>query len=211
MPAFATALALGADGLESDAWVTADGVAVLDHDGLIGPRWRRVPIAKLRRDELPAHIPALGELYTGCGTDFELSLDLKADAAVGPVLAAAAAAGAEARLWLCHHQVLTLEQWRSAAGPAHLVWSTARRFLTPSGTPPVAELVGRGIAAVNLRAREWDAGLVAALHDGGLAAFGWDVQTAAELRRAADLGLDGVYSDHVDTMVEVLAAARRQM
>ncbi|MGA1075335.1 MAG: glycerophosphodiester phosphodiesterase, partial [Ilumatobacteraceae bacterium] len=31
--AFQLALRLGATGLESDAWLTADGVVVLDHDG----------------------------------------------------------------------------------------------------------------------------------------------------------------------------------
>ena len=34
--AFTLALRLGATGLESDVWSTADGEAVLDHDGVIG-------------------------------------------------------------------------------------------------------------------------------------------------------------------------------
>ena len=34
--AFALALRLGATGLESDVWLTADGEAVLDHDGSVG-------------------------------------------------------------------------------------------------------------------------------------------------------------------------------
>ena len=33
--AFQLGLKLGASGLESDVWLTADGVAVLDHDGLL--------------------------------------------------------------------------------------------------------------------------------------------------------------------------------
>lgn len=35
LEAFALALKLGADGLESDVWLTADGVPVLDHDGSV--------------------------------------------------------------------------------------------------------------------------------------------------------------------------------
>ena len=43
LEAFVLARRLGAPGLESDVWATSDGVAVLDHDGLVraGPRRRR--------------------------------------------------------------------------------------------------------------------------------------------------------------------------
>ncbi len=36
LEAFRRALELGATGLESDAWITADGEVVLDHDGVPG-------------------------------------------------------------------------------------------------------------------------------------------------------------------------------
>src|SRR5512135_1359533 len=72
LEAFALALRLGATGLESDVWLTADGRAVLDHGGFAGGRLRPRPIAQVARDDLPAHIPALAELFETCGTDFEL-------------------------------------------------------------------------------------------------------------------------------------------
>ena len=59
--AFQTALDRGVSGLESDVWLTADGVPVLVHDGVLG-KVRKRRIAELRRDELPAHIPALADL-----------------------------------------------------------------------------------------------------------------------------------------------------
>src|SRR5438034_10475764 len=74
LEAFALARRLGATGLESDVWLTADGVAVLDHDGVVGGRLRHRPIADVARTALPAHIPSLADLYAECGTDFELSL-----------------------------------------------------------------------------------------------------------------------------------------
>src|SRR3954447_5733934 len=84
--AFTLALRLGATGLESDVWITADGVAVLDHDGVVrqGMRRRgsrRGPTAVGPRPQRPAHVPTLEELYSTCGADYELSLDVK-DAAV---------------------------------------------------------------------------------------------------------------------------------
>jgi glycerophosphoryl diester phosphodiesterase len=46
LDAFALALRLGATGLESDVWLTADGVPVLDHDGVVrtGRAGRRRPL-----------------------------------------------------------------------------------------------------------------------------------------------------------------------
>src|SRR5258706_10404339 len=82
LEAFSLALRLGATGLESDVWCTSDGVAVLDHDGQAGSRLRRRKIRDVTRAQLPAHIPTLDELYAECGTDYELSLDVKDPAAI---------------------------------------------------------------------------------------------------------------------------------
>jgi len=84
LPAFELAVRLGATGLESDVWVTADGVAVLDHDGVVGGRLRRRPIAAVDRSELPDHIPSLEDLYRTVGVDLPLSLDVKDAAAFEP-------------------------------------------------------------------------------------------------------------------------------
>src|SRR5690349_21453831 len=112
--AFRLALKLGATGLESDVWVTADGVAVLDHDGVVRQGLRRRSIADLDRASLPPHVPTLEELYAECGTGFELSLDVKDADAASAVLAVAKAAGdgVATRLWLCHHDWERVASWR---------------------------------------------------------------------------------------------------
>jgi len=75
---FELALKLGATGLESDVWVTSDGIPVLDHDGVVRKSLGRTrPIAELHRAALPSHIPSLAELIDRCGTGYHLSLDLK--------------------------------------------------------------------------------------------------------------------------------------
>ena len=93
---------MGATGLESDVWLTADGVAVLDHDGKVKAGLRSRPIAGLDRRSLPAHVPTLEDLYAECGTGFELSLDVKDPAAAPIVAAAARAAAATMGLSLIH-------------------------------------------------------------------------------------------------------------
>ena len=64
LEAFSLALRLGASGLESDVWLTRDGIPVLDHDGVVRNSLRRKrPISTVDQADLPHHIPSLDELY----------------------------------------------------------------------------------------------------------------------------------------------------
>lgn len=204
LPGFARALQLGASGLESDAWVTADGVAVLDHDGLVRRGLRRQAIADLRRDDLPEHIPTLADLLALVdGRRAHLSLDIKDPQAAGAVLGEVGAD--RRRLWLCSPDLPQLLAWREGDAGVRLVHSTGRARLTAALEHP-AVLADAGVDALNLRAGEWDAGLVEACHGAGVRAFGWDAQQRSVLERLVGLGLDGVYSDDVATMVAVVGS-----
>jgi glycerophosphoryl diester phosphodiesterase len=201
LEAFALALAMGAEGLESDVWLSADGVAVLDHDGVVDG----VPIPRLERRALPAWVPTLEDLYRECGTRFELSLDLKHDAVADEVLRVADAAGATGRLWLCHWNWKRLVPLRAASPRVRLVDSTRVRHM---GTPPherAERMQKLGIDALNLHHSDWEPGLRDALRARGRRVFAWDLQELQTLRAALALGVDAVYSDHVDRMQAALA------
>jgi glycerophosphoryl diester phosphodiesterase len=204
LEAFSRALELGASGLESDAWITADGQVVLDHDGVVGPPWRRRSIATQPRAALPRHIPSLAELYATVGSDFELSLDVKDPGALEEILVAADGAAARGRLWLCHGDPRVLARWRPVAGGAWLVDSTGVGRRSDGLDVWLRDLRGQGIDALNLHRREWSASRVEAVHAAGLRAFGWGAQTRAEITRLLDAGVDGVYSDHVDVLMAAI-------
>jgi glycerophosphoryl diester phosphodiesterase len=205
--AFRFALRLGAGGLESDVWLTADGVAVLDHDGLVGGRLRRRSIADVARADLPPHIPSLAELYEECGADFELSLDVKDPAALEATVATARAARAAERLWLCHHDWKRVASWRGEHPEVHLVDSTRLRSLRDGPERRAAQLAEARIDAVNLHASDWTGGLTTLFHRFGITCFGWDAQLERVLDQLLDAGIDGVYSDHVDRMVDSVRRA----
>ncbi len=209
LEAFALALKLGAPGLESDVWVTADGVAVLDHDGVVGPALRRRRIATVDRCDLPDHVPTVAELYEACGDGFELSIDVKDPAAAPPLVAAARAAGPAAlgRLWLCHDDHDLLASWRDLAPEVRLVDSTRLRRMRSGAERHAALVQARGIDAVNLHHTEWTGGLTTLFHRFDVLAFGWDAQFDRVLDGLLGMGIDAVYSDHTDRMVEALARA----
>ena len=209
LEAFTLALRLGATGLESDVWLTADGEAVLDHDGLVGGRLRRRRIADLRRADLPAHIPTLDDLYATCGTAAQVSLDVKDPAAFDRVIAVTRAAGGPAleNLWLCHHRWEQVAEWRSRCDAVRLVDSTRLDRIREGPERRAATLAARGVDAVNMHHLDWTGGLTTLFHRFGVLAFGWDAQTPRVLAELVDAGIDAVYSDHVDRMVDAVAAA----
>ena len=202
LEAFALALRLGANGLESDVWLTADGVAVLDHDGVVASRLRKRPIGEVARVDLPAHIPTLGELYAECGTGFDLSLDLKAPGTGQAVIDVTREAEPDMleRLWLCAPQWETLLPLRNQG--ARLIDSTRLARIKEGPERRASLLANEGIDGINLHHTDWNGGLVALFHRFRRVAFGWDMQHDEVLRPALRMGLDAVYSDWVDRMVD---------
>jgi glycerophosphoryl diester phosphodiesterase len=207
--AFELAVKLGATGLETDVWLTADEELVLDHDGEVRRgRFRKVPIAGLRRSELPDHIPTLGELVDACGTELHLSLDLKAPGTGEAVIDALRGRAPQLleRTWLCHHDVATLARLRPLDDRVKLVDSTRLARITEGPERRAARLADAGVDGINLRNQDWNGGLVTLFHRFERTAFSWDLQFEHHLRPAYRMGIDAVYSDHVDRMYESFRA-----
>lgn len=207
LEAFRLALRLGATGLESDVWLTADGEAVLDHDGMFGSLLRfrrRSRIADVPRSALPSHVPTLAELYAECGTGHELSLDVKDPAAVPRVIEVAREAGPEAvaRLWLCHDDHDLMVSWRDLDDRVRLVDSTRLARIKEGPERRAATLADRGIDAVNMHHADWTGGLTTLFHRFDRYAFGWDAQYDHIIDGLVDMGIDGVFSDHVDVLMD---------
>ncbi|MUH52194.1 MAG: glycerophosphodiester phosphodiesterase [Actinobacteria bacterium] len=202
--AFKLGLRLGATGLESDVWVTADGVPVLEHDGFVKLRLRRRPITELRRSQLPSFIPTLAELIQECGTGYHLSLDLKGDDTGRAVLEMVREVGPQLlpRLWLCSPTWQKLLPLRDHLSGAKLVDSTRLVKMKEGPERRAATLASEGIHAVNMHHTDWNGGLVSLVHRFGLAAIAWDLQYDHVLRPALRMGIDGVHSDWVDRMMD---------
>jgi glycerophosphoryl diester phosphodiesterase len=202
---FELALTMGATGVESDVWVTADGVPVLDHDGKVGTRLRRTAIADVPRDDLPDEIPTLAELFEVVGPGFPISLDVKDPAAFEPTIDAARSVdpSAESNLWLCHPDLDLLIGWRPNTS-AKLINSIKLASLDGGLERRAAQLQQASIDGLNLHHREWSGGRVTLLHRFDLLALGWGANWPREVAEMVDAGIDAVYSDHVDRMMAVI-------
>ena len=213
LEAFSLGLKLGASGLESDVWLTADGVAVLDHDGVVKRGLRKRPIKEFRRDELPPHIPTLAELLYTCGTDYSMSLDLKDPDSAVRIVETVRDIDADMleRTWLCEprlERVLQLRAMFDVGGriPIRLLQTTRLEWIKGGAERRADYLSRHGIDGINLHRTDWNGGLVALFNRFGLVAFGWDLQHEHDLRPALRMGLDAVYSDDVDVMIDAFIA-----
>ncbi|MDG2427818.1 MAG: glycerophosphodiester phosphodiesterase [Acidimicrobiales bacterium] len=204
MEAFRLAIRLGATGLESDVWCSADGTPVLHHDGKFGRRPMRRSVSSLAADDLPPHIPTVKELLVELNHSVPLSLDVKDPKATAPTvdLINSAGFGGSAQLWLCHPDHTLLASWRDLDPHMKLVHSTRIDKTGTSLERHAVELVAAGINAINLPEAEWSRGLVALFRRLGLRCLGWNAQHQRQIDRLLSLGLDGIYGDHVDRLVE---------
>ena len=59
---------------------------------------------------------------------------------------------------------------------------------------------------MNLRHDDWTGGLTTLFHRFRRVCFAWDLQFEHLLRPILRMGMDGVFSDHVDVLVDAIAA-----
>lgn len=205
--AFTRARTMGPVGLESDARCSADGVAVLAHDPLRRVGLRRLAISSTSAERLRATgVPSLADLYEHLGTDFDLSLDLKTpDAGLAAIGAAREADAPLDRLWLCAPELDLLSTLRSHESNVRLVHSIRRRGFDTPMERHAADLAAARIDAVNFHRSEWTRGLVTLYHRFDVLAFGWNAQEVRQIRVLIAMGIDAVYCDHVDRMLEAVS------
>jgi glycerophosphoryl diester phosphodiesterase len=206
IPAFRRALEAGASGLETDVWCSADGEVVCSHDPVVRRGRRRVKIATATATDLAElGVPRLADVYEQLGVAFECSVDVKVADAAGALVEVARRHDALERLWVCSPDVEVLRPLR--VEPAvKLVHSDRRRAIPVPLERHAYELASLGIDAMNMHHSEWSAGLVSLFHRFDVRAFAWDTQEVRHLRAMLRIGVDAVYCDRPERMVETVNA-----
>lgn len=231
LPAFREALAVGADVLEIDCHMTADGQVVVAHDAT-GARVASVDraIRETTLDQLqawdvsrdfqgtvaePARVPTLDEVLREL-PGARLNIDVKQSEPdmVGPLLRLIDAHGAADRVLLTSFAHGTLARVR-AAGYRGATGSSRREALAAAFLPRALRgLLGPRGARVQLPSAY--AGLdlgshhfVSRFHDQGLAVDFWVINEPVEARRLLDHGADGIVTDVPEVIAEVFREHHR--
>jgi glycerophosphoryl diester phosphodiesterase len=215
----AAALADGADGVEVDVRLTADGVAVCMHDaGLqrvagVARGVRSLTLAELGAIRVSGHpVPTVAGVLGALGGRGRLVLDLKPEQRPRALLAAVGEALATARL---PQAQVVLSSFDGAVLEACAAMAPGlERAVILTGAEPasqvLAQAVSRGDAALHVPARSVFGApeLVAAAHRHGLAVRVWTVNRPVDARLLRLLDVDALITDVPSEMRATLSDAR---
>ena len=204
LEAFSHSVALGVTGLESDVWLSADGIPVLSHDNKVGSFGRRITISKSLRSEIPEEILSLEDLYVNFGNEIHFSFDIKDPESIEATINVAVNHQAAQKLWICHPDLTVSAPWRQINSDFKLVDSPGKRGFPEGGERRAFFLSDNGFDAINLPEPLWTAGYVELFHKYDLKCFAWDAQLPRQIERLVHIGVDGIYSDHTDRLLFAL-------
>ena len=218
LAAFRRAVDEGYTYLETDVHATADGVVVVHHDATLdrttdaagavaGQLWSAVRRALVAGTEPVCRLDALlEELPTA-----KVNIDVKADAAVGPVLDLIRRTDSWDRVCLASFSDERLDRLRREGGPRLLTGigvRSAAALRMRAWAPWLARRPVHGDLAQlprrRGRIRVVDRRLVRHAHRRGLEVHVWTVDSSAEMAELLDLGVDGLVTDRPDVLRDVL-------
>lgn len=227
MRAFSRAIDLGYRYLETDVHATSDAVLLAFHDhrldrvtdavGRIAElAWSQVRHARIGGAE---PIPLLEDLL-GTWPDIRVNVDVKHPAAVAPLVDAIRRTGSIDRVCVASFSQRRVAAVRRALGPrlctalgprevARLWLAAAVTRAAPglgrvTSTAPPAPCVQ--VPDTLRRLRVVTPGLVDLAHRRGQRVHVWTVDDAPAMSRLLDLGVDGLMTDHLETLRDVLRA-----
>lgn len=224
MAAFARAVGMGYRYLETDVHSTSDDVAVVFHDDTLDRMLGRsgriedlswADLASLR-DGGEAVVPRLADLLDAW-PECRLNVDMKNDSAVDPTIEAIWKVNARDRVLLASFSDRRIRWARRVCGPRQATSMGQRE----AAVLRFASLHGRGlggfvpgVAAVQVPVRYRgirvvDARFIGHAHRLGMQVHVWTIDDPAEMHELLDLGVDGIMTDRIEILRDVLIARGR--
>ncbi len=224
LAAFDHAVRLGYRYLETDVHVTADGVLLAFHDTTLdrvtdhSGRVSRMRYAELRSARIGGvePIPLLEDLLSAW-PEVRVNVDVKVPGAIDALVEVIRRTGAVDRVCVAAFSESRVALARAALGPRlctalgprgalalRLAAYTGGRGAGGLGRVPCAQVPARigPISVVDER-------FVATAHRLGIHVHVWTVDDPAEMHRLLDLGVDGIMTDEVEVLRDVLASRRQ--
>jgi glycerophosphoryl diester phosphodiesterase len=210
LPAVRSAIAKGAEVVEIDVRLTADGEVVVLHDPTLERLWGdpraidAVPAADLRAfggpDERPPLLADVLPLFDGVGSRLVIDMDEARFAAPAYAVASAFAAVTGTVVdWCGDLGGMRVLRALDASARIWLPWRLLR-------VPSAAELAELDPVTVNVPFPIADEAFVRGVHDLGLTVTAWTLDEPDDLARALDLGVDTITTNRLDRLLTMRTA-----
>lgn len=218
--AFQNAVDLGYRYLETDVHCSADGVVYAFHDDNLerltgdSSAIRSLPAAAIAEARLDGRepIPTMRELLDAF-PDARFNVDIKADSAVDPTLDLIESLGAVDRVCFASFSHERLQRIRAKLPHAASSMSPREAARLKLGPNLASQSYGvrRGAVCAQVPHRQ---GLITVVtrrfvdraHALGIQVHVWTIDDAAEMNQLLDQGVDGLVSDRIDVLKDVLNA-----
>lgn len=215
--AFRRAVDLGYRYIETDVHATSDGRLVAFHDTTLdrvtdgSGRIADLPWSTVRHARVAGTEPVpLFEDLLEAFPDVRWNVDVKAEPALHPLLDLLRRTRAWDRVCVGSFSEARVARAQALAGP-RLATSYGTRGvlglrLRSYGMPAALRrsAVCAQVPVTHGRVRVVDHRFVRAAHARGLQVHVWTVNDESQMRRLLDLGVDGIVSDHIETLRDVL-------
>ncbi|MFT3860980.1 glycerophosphodiester phosphodiesterase family protein [Micropruina sp.] len=216
--AFRAAVAFGYRYLETDVHTSSDGVLFCFHDSTLDRVTdghgvpEQLPWNELSRVRVAGLDPILtvDELFETL-PEARFNIDLKAPQSVEPLARAIDAHRAHDRVCVGSFSQHSITAFRRLAGRRVATSAAPAGIAAYAYAPGLRRLVHSPGVALQVPVRAWHdrlpvltRGLIRAAHRGGRVVHVWTINERSELERLIDLGVDGLVSDRIDLLREVL-------
>ncbi|MHA1338549.1 MAG: glycerophosphodiester phosphodiesterase [Promethearchaeota archaeon] len=229
IPAFRKAIEMGADGIETDAWLLADGNVVLHHDkavkipisGSENLEYEQKNISKMTLQEIKeitlpngAKIPTIEEFFEEFskakqkdGNPILFSIDLQ-DLKVGSKIAEILKeetfnSNLIDRVVLCSESVIKMKKVRKIDSRVKLVASNQETSIKLENFSADSKYMQLKIFAFNIQGESFKQHYKEVLEKKGMKCFIWDLHSRELLEKYIKYKPDAIYSNFPDIAVEV--------
>lgn len=218
LSAFHSAVELGYRYLETDVHATADGVLLAFHDGCLDrvtnmhgrisdQQWSDIQTARISGVE---PIATVEELFDSL-PDVRVNIDIKSHNAIEPLIAALESHNAWDRVCVASFQVTTIREFRRRVGrrvPTTVSAVGTAVYAFTRGLRTMVRPIGE---AFQVPPTTWkdqltvvSPGMLKAAHNIGRVVHVWTINERAEMERLIDMGVDGIITDELTTLRDVL-------
>ncbi len=215
LTAFELAREQGADAIELDVKLSADGIPVVIHDHTVDRTTNgsgtvaELELASLQKLDAGGgqHIPTLAEVFSAVGRDLYINVELtnyttSKDALVDKVVDVIKRYDMQGRILFSSFLAKNLKR------AAELLPGTPRGLLAlPTGLGVFARTFGFRsdvYQAIHPSIRNLTEGMITSAHQRGQRVHVWTVNTADQMQKLANWGVDGIFTDDPQLAVKIL-------